>query len=128
MGVEITIPEKKAIDLLEEIELHLAASAMPLRRARALAGGAGFIAGFIPWWKPFVAVIWAATAAALKPITGQANDGRKSASFAMIPTRRYRHALSWLQAFLQGWGRQSRCFHLQPLPPSDYQVIMDASP
>ena len=46
----------------------------------------------------------------------------------MIPTRRYRHALQWLTAFLSGWGSEARCFKLHPSAPSKWQVIMDASP
>ena len=102
---------------------------VPIRRARSLAGGAGFIAGIIPWWKPFVAVIWAAITAALRELASRkANDVRQVASSRVIATKRYRQAVSWLLAFLHGWGMESRCFRLIPPPTSQWQVVMDASP
>ena len=102
---------------------------MSLRRTRSLAGGASFIAGLIPWWKPFVAMIWAAVAAALREtLAKKANDKQRRGHAPMVLVRRYRHALLWLSAFLNGWGQEARCFPLRPLPCSTWQIIMDASP
>ena len=102
---------------------------MALRKVRSLAGGTSFIAGFIPWWKPFVAVIWAAAAATCRESRpDQLNDKRRKVQNVYVPTRRYRHALTWIRAFVGGWGQEARFFSLSPKPPSRLQVIMDASP
>ena len=128
-GIHVGIPPKKVKELTEELEHHRDNAVVPIRRARSLAGSAGFIAGIIPWWKPFVAVIWAAITAALRELASRkANDVRKVAASRMLATKRYRHAVSWLLAFLRGWGMESRCFRLIPAPPSTWQVVMDASP
>ena len=49
LGVWVGIPDSKVLALRSELDEHIHTHALAIRRARSLAGGAGFIAGIIPW-------------------------------------------------------------------------------
>jgi hypothetical protein len=129
-SITVAIPPGRRDKFLAETISILSAGAIQARRLRSYTGLASFYAGFIPWFKPYITVLWGALtdvgrlhtpAKRMKIATGVAAS--------LIPVRRIKHAMLWLRAFLMNWDVCSRSFAFDSLEPAaDSYIATDASP
>ena len=115
--------------LLEEARAMLAETSVPMPRLRRFVGKASFAAGLLLAWRGQLAPLWRAMADAA---ADWENLGPRGGPEAMVATRRIRHSLLWLRAFLDGeFGPRgvSRSIPILPAAPEDWvQIVVDASP
>jgi hypothetical protein len=127
--ITICVPPAKAEALRVMAEDLLATSSATAGALRTFAGTCEFYAGFLPYWKPFVAVVWASIAAADKSANqGGPDDRPRRWVTLMVGQQRFRHGVHWIWAFLTQWQAAPCSFPFVVPPPSDAYIATDASP
>jgi hypothetical protein len=117
-GIEVSVPEDK-LQVLLDLTLELKASVVaPRKSIRTYCGKLSFIAGMVPYIRPFLGMLWAALAT------------KSSLPPALIHCRQLGVALDWLQALLLGrHGPLVRTFPLHDAWASEGDYIAtDACP
>ena len=128
--LHISVTEQKRAQMVTTLEALLGAPTAPIRELQKVAGSSSFVAGFIVYWKPFVAMIYAAIAATVRESTAShADDHRAGRATLHVSIKRCRHALVWLLAFLVDWSGCERKFRITPtITIQGNFICMDASP
>ena len=120
--IVFTVPAKFLDKLKTDLQGFLAAHAIPLKAMRSFAGGLSWVAGVFRWLRAFLSPLWAAIASAAG---WQGPPGT-----ATIGASQVRHALLWVQAFLEGHeGALARRIGVAPRTATSVtQIVCDASP
>ena len=121
INVKIRIPKDRVAELLGITIGFLRGSVVGVRRFCSYAGILSFFAGVVPFFRPFLASIWAA-------LPGTSTEGGQIVR--RVHVKRIRPALLWFRAFLAGvQGSFGRTYPLRPESVSRrYHVVTDASP
>jgi len=118
-GIEVSIPEDK-LDALQALTIDLMASTVCGRRSvRSYCGKLSFVAGMVPFIRPFLSMLWRALSTTTSRLPSN-----------LIHTRQLKVALDWIHALLQ--GRQGPLVRLFPMEikladDGDY-IATDACP
>ena len=119
-GVDGSMKRETVNEVRTEVEAMLRENVVGHKRLLSLAGKLGNIARLLTAWRPFLQEIWAAL-----------YDPDESAPSGCVWTRRFRPALAWFLAFLQGTHQGLvRPFDLQHYLEDDnsLEIVLDASP
>ena len=101
-GVQVSIPEDMLDALLEQTMEFSSAVVVPRKSVKSYCGKLSFVAGMVPYLRPFLGMLWAALAS------------RSKLPATLIHVRQFRVALDWLLALLRGrHGPLVRLFPLQ---------------
>ena len=119
-NVKIRIPKDRVVELINITTEFLRSNVVGVRRLRSYAGVLSFFAGMIPFFRPFLATIWASL-----PRTSPDNQ-----LIRRVHIKRIRRALLWFHAFLAGvQGCLERTYPRRPASISRRcHVVTDASP
>ena len=114
-GLRVTIPDAKREELLEACRAAQSeVGGIRAHALRRLAGRCSWVAGLVPQLRPFVRQVWGATAAVGKD--------------ALVPLRRYQHAVAWVAAFCEGSPALVKDYFLEDRYAPGFTMEVDASP
>ena len=117
-GIEVSIPEDK-LDTLKDQTMDFANAVVVARTSvRSYCGKLSFVAGMVPYLRPFLGMVWAALAS------------KSSLPATLIHVRQFQIALDWLLALFNGrHGPLVRLFPLEEAWAEDGSYIAtDACP
>ena len=130
-GVRVVVPADRLDQMREEADRFLAGNVISRKALRSFAGGASFIAGLVPFLRPFLGGLWAAVKD-VDPAAQPDPAGRMHAGDPLkVWTPQVRWSLEWLRAFFTGTGGVPlvRVLRLRDLQfGSRFTAAVDASP
>ena len=100
-GVQVSIPADKLDILRDQTIVFSSAVVVPRKEVKSYCGKLSFVAGMVPYLRPFLGMLWAALAS------------KSKLPASLIHVRQFRVALDWLLALLQ--GRHGPLVRLFPL-------------
>eukprot|EP00435_Cladocopium_sp_Y103_P021280 s2656_g5.t1 len=96
-NVTVSIPEDKIEKVQGTTQEFLRRPVVGHKQLRSYTGSLSFIAGLVPHLRPFLSSLWAVLTSG-----SIANDGASRPSGKLLHTRRFRPAVKWIEALLQG--------------------------